>query len=201
MKYFTADTHFFHKELIHDTRFANRMFFSVNDMNNTIVENWNSVVNDNDTVYHLGDIALINSKKEDLKRVLEILKKLKGQIVFLKGNHDSRALFKFIDKNNVILPDGRMKFTFIDVGLILKLNHYQLFLTHYPLLVGSSKNRVNVHGHIHHSSVNSPWNINVGVDSADIDYLINKLPFGTPISKKNLFKIIEAKLIDHKKRW
>lgn len=27
MKYFTADTHFFHKELIHDTRFANRMFF------------------------------------------------------------------------------------------------------------------------------------------------------------------------------
>lgn len=90
-------------------------------MNNTIVENWNSVVNDNDTVYHLGDIALINSKKEDLKRVLEILKKLKGQIVFLKGNHDSRALFKFIDKNNVILPDGRMKFTFIDVGLILKL--------------------------------------------------------------------------------
>ena len=105
MKYFTADTHFFHKELIHDTRFANRMFFSVNDMNNTIVENWNSVVNDNDTVYHLGDIALINSKKEDLKRVLEILKKLKGQIVFLKGNHDSRVLFKFIDKNNVILPD------------------------------------------------------------------------------------------------
>ena len=101
MKYFTADTHFFHKELIHDTRFANRMFFSVNDMNNTIVENWNSVVNDNDTVYHLGDIALINSKKEDLKRVLEILKKLKGQIVFLKGNHDSRALFKFIDKNNL----------------------------------------------------------------------------------------------------
>ena len=162
MKYFTADTHFFHKELIHDTRFANRMFFSVNDMNNTIVENWNSVVNDNDTVYHLGDIALINSKKEDLKRV---------------------------------------KFTFIDVGLILKLNHYQLFLTHYPLLVGPSKNRVNVHGHIHHSSVNSPWNINVGVDSADIDYLINKLPFGTPISEKNLFKIIEAKLIDHKKRW
>lgn len=201
MKYFTADTHFFHKELMHDTRFANRMFFSVNDMNNTIVENWNSVVNDNDTVYHLGDIALINSKKEDLKRVLEILKKLKGQIVFLKGNHDSRALFKFIDKNNVILPDGRMKFTFIDVGLILKLNHYQLFLTHYPLLVGPSKNRVNVHGHIHHSSVNSPWNINVGVDSADIDYLINKLPFGTPISEKNLFKIIEAKLIDHKKRW
>lgn len=94
-----------------------------------------------------------------------------------------------------------MKFTFIDVGLILKLNHYQLFLTHYPLLVGPSKNRVNVHGHIHHSSVNSPWNINVGVDSADIDYLINKLPFGTPISEKNLFKIIEAKLIDHKKRW
>ena len=101
----------------------------------------------------------------------------------------------------IILPDGRMKFTFIDVGLILKLNHYQLFLTHYPLLVGPSKNRVNVHGHIHHSSVNSPWNINVGVDSADIDYLINKLPFGTPISEKNLFKIIEAKLIDHKKRW
>lgn len=119
----------------------------------------------------------------------------------MKGNHDSRASFKFIDKNNVILPDGRMKFTFIDVGLILKLNHYQLFLTHYPLLVGPSKNRVNVHGHIHHSSVNSPWNINVGVDSADIDYLINKLPFGTPISEKNLFKIIEAKLIDHKKRW
>lgn len=85
MKYFTADTHFFHKELIHDTRFANRMFFSVNDMNNTIVENWNSVVNDNDTVYHLGDIALINSKKRRFKKSIGNIEEIKGANCIFEG--------------------------------------------------------------------------------------------------------------------
>lgn len=53
--FFTSDTHFGHANIIN---LCNRPFKDVNHMNNMLVENWNSVVSDDDTVFHLGDFAL-----------------------------------------------------------------------------------------------------------------------------------------------
>ena len=53
--FFTADTHFCHgKSFLYEPR----GFTNVNEMNETIVERWNSVVKPEDEVYHLGDFAL-----------------------------------------------------------------------------------------------------------------------------------------------
>lgn len=199
MRFFTADTHFFHKELIHSRHFANRDFLTVSQMNDKIISSWNAVVDEGDTVYHLGDIAFIPSKKPAMHKLLEILKQLKGQIVFIKGNHDNRALFKFLARNNYLIGK-RPKFVFHDVGIILKFDHYQFFLTHYPLIVGPAKNRINLHGHIHNSAVNMPYNINVGVDSPEKDYLMKKIPFGTPFSEREIIKMVTEKKIDYLKR-
>ena len=49
MNYFTADTHFFHKSLIHDRIFSNRDFLCVEEMNEQIMDAWNEVVCDQDT--------------------------------------------------------------------------------------------------------------------------------------------------------
>ena len=35
-------------------------FNNVEEMNETIINNWNSIVSDEDTIYHLGDFALGN---------------------------------------------------------------------------------------------------------------------------------------------
>lgn len=54
--FFTSDTHFWHENII---KFCNRPFSSVEEMNDTIIENWNKVVGENDIVFHLGDFVFV----------------------------------------------------------------------------------------------------------------------------------------------
>ena len=54
MKFCTSDTHFFHDSLLGTNKFAPRPFNNVNEMNQTIINNWNDKVGENDIVYHLG---------------------------------------------------------------------------------------------------------------------------------------------------
>ena len=49
--WFTADTHFGHKNII---RYCQRPFVDVEEMNRVLIENWNSVVSPDDLVFHLG---------------------------------------------------------------------------------------------------------------------------------------------------
>ncbi|AEV95046.1 metallophosphoesterase [Pediococcus claussenii] len=201
MKFFTADTHFFHSELLGDYDFAPRDFKNITEMNETIIKNWNERVGESDTVYHLGDIALhfVRPEKQSNQDVFDLLNRLNGHLVLVKGNHDSRRLFKFLDGNNYRW-DGSPKFEFHDVGTIIKLNHRQLILSHYPISLGIVNQIVNLHGHIHHYSVNAKENINVGVDTPEKDYLDYKIPFGTPFSENDLEQMIEGKRVDYLKR-
>ncbi|GBG94667.1 phosphoesterase [Ligilactobacillus salitolerans] len=201
MIYFTADTHFLDAHLKHDLHFAHRDFLTTAEMDQTIIENWNRVVTPQDTVYHLGDIAKIDSNRKGYSAVLDLLVQLNGQIVFVKGNHDPRALLKHLAKHQVKTESGQDKFIFHDVGLILKFDHYQFFLTHYPLMLGISVNSINLHGHIHHYAINSVSNLNVGVDSPEADYLgLAKRPFGQPFSQKEVVAMVQSKKIDFQKR-
>ena len=52
MNYYISDLHIGHANAI---RFDGRPFADVNEMNNAIIENWNSRVKTDDTVYILGD--------------------------------------------------------------------------------------------------------------------------------------------------
>ena len=80
MIYFISDTHFYHKKII---KYVNRPFKDVEEMNNTLINNWNKRVKHKDEVYILGDFSFGNKEQ-----TLDLLNKLNGRKYLIKGNHD-----------------------------------------------------------------------------------------------------------------
>lgn len=87
--YFISDTHFGHESRI---RLANRPFSSVDEMDEQLIENWNSRVGPEDTVYHLGDFCFRNARGAEHYR-----SRLNGTIHLIRGNHDSQTVKHFSD--------------------------------------------------------------------------------------------------------
>ena len=95
MEYVISDTHFFHEQLLGVDQFAPRPYQTVEEMDQVMVEAWNAQVKENDTVYHLGDIA-VNYQNHQPERVANeqiatLLGQLNGHLVLIKGNHDRRS--------------------------------------------------------------------------------------------------------------
>ena len=84
MIYFTADTHFNHINII---KFCDRPYELIDEMNEALIENWNSVVGKDDEIYHLGDFGWGDNVDN-----LDILRRLNGTKYLVKGNHDWKLL-------------------------------------------------------------------------------------------------------------
>ncbi len=79
--YVISDTHFGHEnslKWLDDSGNRVRPFTNIEEMNNTIITNWNDTVKPEDHVYHLGDVVM-------KKQYLELVKQLNGH---KPGNHD-----------------------------------------------------------------------------------------------------------------
>ena len=81
--FIVSDTHFNHKNIIN---LCNRPFSSVEEMNESIIKNWNSVVSKDDIVYHLGDFGFGNKTV-----ISNFVSRLNGRIRLIKGNHDTHS--------------------------------------------------------------------------------------------------------------
>lgn len=102
------------------------------EMDGALIENWNSLVDDQDRVYVLGDVAMT-------KKALWPLKVLKGRKVLVKGNHD-------IEKMSVY----QQYFDDIRACVVKK----GFIMTHIPIHPASlSRWKLNVHGHLHSNVV------------------------------------------------
>lgn len=197
MNYFIADTHFFHTDLLGNNQFAPRLFATTEAMNQAMITAWNARVDDdNDRVYHLGDIAMNPEAMPTDQAVFDILVQLHGQIVLIKGNHDYQARFKFLHRHD---PGwhGQPKFVFHDVGTIIKDDHTQFIMTHYPMMLGITTQTLNLHGHIHHSMVPIAEDINVGVDAPERELVpaVAALPWGSPLSAQEIHQLFAAKQV------
>ena len=89
MDYIISDTHFNHKNIID---YCNRPFCSVEDMDNKLIKNWNSVITKRDIVWHLGDFGFGN--KQQIQRLRE---QLNGKIYLITGNHDNHNIKWYYD--------------------------------------------------------------------------------------------------------
>lgn len=96
MLWFTADTHFYHRNIID---YCNRPYATVQEMNEDIVNRWNNSVSSADTVYFIGDFGLGPASK-----LGDIRQRLNGKITLIKGNHD-RSISDKRWKNDVGMDD------------------------------------------------------------------------------------------------
>lgn len=96
MLFLTADTHFSHAKVI---KMCNRPYSSVEEMDESLIDNWNKTVSKKDIVYHCGDFAFRNTEY--------YVKRLNGQIHLILGNHDkvnlaSQKYFKSISQIKIV---------------------------------------------------------------------------------------------------
>ena len=139
--YLISDTHFNHANII---KYCNRPFANVEEMDKTIIKNWNNIVRDKDIVYFLGDFVLSKNKTKKAKELIELLN---GEIIFIKGNHDKFGeKFKIIEYNDykfmlIHNPDSSLTFNFD--GWVIHGHHHGNYLDEYPF-INPFKKRINV---------------------------------------------------------
>jgi calcineurin-like phosphoesterase family protein len=135
--HFTSDLHLLHKNIL---VLCKRPFSDVEQMNQTLIDNWNSVVKENDIVFNLGDFCW--SESADLWG--EFINRLNGRQALIMGNHDSRKTLEKISKRYLLLDDedyesGKPveserldKLFLIRERLELRHNGERYMLDHYP---------------------------------------------------------------------
>ena len=155
-------------------------------MDEASIKNWNSVVEKNDDVYHLGDMALCASGY-----LIDILSQLNGKIHLIRGNHDKTALNVY--KKHPHIFEWVKDYYYLKVlDPEISGGSQRLFLIHYPMLTwnGSHKGSWNLFGHIHNSTVTGlkPAQLNMCVELHDY----------TPVSYQEVKVQITKRILSYK---
>ncbi len=144
--FITSDLHLGHSNII---KLCNRPFKNVEEMDKTIINNWNKVVGKEDLVYVIGDFCFKGQNAE------YYLNQLNGSIILIKGNHD-----KYIKHEKLLSVKDYHELYF---------NNIKYVMFHYPIISwnGMYRNSVLLYGHVHTSGkpfekVNMPnaYNVN-----------------------------------------
>ena len=155
-------------------------------MNEETIRRFNEVVNPEDTVYILGDIALGGGSQEALEKAKALIERLNGRLYLIRGNHDSdNRISMYRDCKNVI-----------SCGLwatCIKYEDYHFYLSHFPTLTANLEKEslkqctCNLYGHTHQTTnfyMDMPMYYHVGVDSHNC----------YPVSLDNIIEEMKAKV-------
>jgi calcineurin-like phosphoesterase family protein len=127
-----------------------RPFQSISEMHEKMVKAWNSVVGQNDYVYHLGDVTF-----QYHRPFQELMYSLNGNKRLIVGNHDK------------LKQEGLLKH-FSKVELWKGFKEHNFTCMHIPSrLQGLRDGEFQVHGHIHQNMMEDPHYINVCVEVRD----------------------------------
>lgn len=124
-----SDTHFFHENI---GRYCDRP----PGWQETIIENWNRLIQPDDVVFHVGDLAL--GKREKIEGLAPLLN---GKLYLMRGNHDRRSNAIYQQLGITLVPDPYL------------MNHpsgLQLVFSHRPV-IPLEPGVFNLHGHIHNN--------------------------------------------------
>lgn len=169
-----SDQHFWHANILTFKRADGtplRVFDDVNHMNEHMIIQHNRVVSPKDKVYFLGDVTMSRNAKG-----LEVLRRMNGEKVLIKGNHDLASASQYLEH-------------FKDIRACHQLEG--MLLTHIPIHPESlSRWKANVHGHLHYNRVMlSPHHTDERYQNVSMECLEDY----TPISLEDLKKRLKNK--------
>lgn len=172
--WFTSDLHFCHRNILKYTDRINVMGLNaenpnLDQMNQWIIDKWNSRVMREDTVYMLGDFSFINT---DLTR--KLLEKLKGHKHLIWGNHDKslKGLENYFESCSQIKEAVFKKenFPFMEENMTVEMCHF-------PILSWDKRSHgsVMLHGHCHgnmddYNTNSGELRVDVGLDGKLANY-------------------------------
>ena len=130
-----SDTHFGHANIL---KWGRGEFPTVQEMDEHIIERWNSVVKPGDYVYHLGDV-FCGPTSHEYKH--NIMTRLAGKKSLIVGNHCD---IPYLTKGG----------WFRKIQLWKHFHDFGLIMTHVPMhedsIIGRAGDKaINVHGHTH----------------------------------------------------
>jgi len=150
MIYVTSDLHFNHSNII---KYCNRPFINTFEMNQKLINNWNSVVQRGDSVFVLGDFMFGRKAEHDADYFLS---NLNGNKILITGNHD---------KKEVINARGwkEVHKTIYET----EINGQYIVMCHYPMRSWNHffRNSWHLFGHVHNKMEPYGLSFDVGVDS------------------------------------
>ena len=187
-KWLTADTHFNDPNIIKN---ANRPFASVEEMNETLIANWNACVKPTDEIFCIGDFARAAGLK-DMPAVSAILSRLNGQKWLIMGNHDRKR--KAIVNN----PHWHKVVDYHEFKVNMGREHRQRFILFHNACrtwTNSHRGSYMCHGHSHGqlSDVGGKT-VDVGVDCHNFKpisvYEVDAYMYHRPITTNDHHKVV-----------
>ena len=175
--YFTSDLHFGHQNII---TYCNRPFSKAAEMDEILIDNWNSKIDPKDQVWIIGDVAFLSQEQ-----IVAILKRLNGNIHVVLGNHDRNIrgpVLNFLASEPVVYKE----LTFAEPRA--PAGKQPIVLFHYPIM---SWNRAyykswHLHGHVHSTPEKRKragrFALDVGVDGNNF----------FPYSYEEIFQLMNA---------
>jgi calcineurin-like phosphoesterase family protein len=142
--WFTSDCHFCHANVI---KYDNRPFTDVDEMNEKLILNWNSVVDEKDVVFYLGDLSFDRNGGHTER----IVNELNGKIHYILGNHDDERDIRKLNRFETISDYINLSINDLDNPR----KKQGIMMMHYPILSWDKAHHGDwhLHGHCHQSLV------------------------------------------------
>ena len=135
--FYIGDLHFGHNNII---KYDDRPFLNVQEMDMSLINNWNSVVTDEDKVIILGDFTMSG----DVNYWCSLLGALNGTKCICVGNHDNRKCL-----HN---PAVSKHFEWIKETMEIVDGNRRVIVGHYPNFwhkKSYDKNYLSLYAHVH----------------------------------------------------
>lgn len=162
--YLISDCHFNHSRIL-EYESITRPFSTIEDMNETIVRNWNNTVVDEDTVYVLGDFCM-----GGIDTIMEYVPRLAGKdIILIRGNHDTDKRIAIYESLGIEVVDFKQ----IEYkGILFCMSHYPMWNEEMSKSITKNGKRAMIwcYGHVHSAAPirYHDGSFHVGVDTNNL---------------------------------